>query len=78
MPLPIIPLPLLRTGEWGKVKERVRERDKLRKQNSGIPKIMESCETFSIRSARGTPLSPELCLLFFNQNPALGPETAEW
>ncbi len=59
MPLPIIPLPLLGTGEQGKVKERVRERDKLRKQNSGILKIMESCETFSIRFAQGTPLSPE-------------------
>lgn len=69
MPLPIIPLPLLRTGEWGKVKERVRERDKLRKQNSGILKIMESCETFTIRSAWGTSLSPELCpeLFFFTK-----------
>lgn len=71
MPLPIIPLPLLRTGERGKVKERVRERDKLGKQNSGILKIMESCETFSIYSAREAPPSPEL--FFFNHNPALGP-----
>lgn len=68
MPLPIIPLPLLGTGVWGKVKERVRERDKLRKQNSEPPKIMEPCETFCIHSQ---PVSPEI---LFNQTPALGPK----
>jgi len=54
------------------VKERVRERDKLGKQNSGILKIMESCESFSLHSAREAAPSPEL-FFFFNNNPALGP-----